>query len=162
MSHGSNTSRKLLALSLIVLAAWIFRKKMIMQKVDKRVFEYLIALKQQGFSADMAKMIISQAAFETGNFTSNIFNKNHNLFGMKLPKVRNTTATGERFGHAIFDSDYDSIKDYRLYWLNFSYPEQFASLREFIERLKSKGYFEADLEHYIKGVEYYNKLYWHE
>lgn len=162
MSLGSNTSRKLLVLSLIVLAVWIFRKKAIMKKIDKKVFEYLIALKQEGFSSDVAKMIISQAAFETGNFTSRIFKQNHNLFGMKLPKLRNTLATGEKFGHATFNSDFDSIKDYKLYWVNFSHPEQFESLRSFIERLKSKGYFEADIENYFKGVEYYHKLYWNE
>jgi len=57
-------------------------------------------LKRQGFTEEMSKLITAQAGFETGNFTSVIFKENNNLFGMKLPKVRKTTAIGENRGHA--------------------------------------------------------------
>ncbi len=56
-----------------------------------------------------------QARLEAGKgFNSNIARENNNIFGMKLPHVRETTATGENRGHATYKSLKDSIKDYFL------------------------------------------------
>lgn len=60
-------------------------------------------------------IVLAQSILESGNFKSYIFIKNNNLFGMKLPKSRNTTATGTNKGYAKYDTWEDSIKDYSLY-----------------------------------------------
>jgi flagellum-specific peptidoglycan hydrolase FlgJ len=66
-------------------------------------------------------IVYAQAVLETGNFTSRIFRESHNLFGMKLPKIRPTVATGERYGHATYCHWKDSVDDYLLWqemWSN--------------------------------------------
>jgi hypothetical protein len=58
--------------------------------------------------------VLAQARLETGNFTSDIFKENHNLFGMKLAGKRPTSALGENRGHAKYRNWKDSVVDYAL------------------------------------------------
>lgn len=66
-------------------------------------------------------IVMAQAKLETGNFTSNIFIKNNNLFGMKLAKSRLTVATGERYGHARYDHWTYSVMDYALFQSTYAH-----------------------------------------
>ena len=114
---------------------------------------------REGFNDEMAKMIIAQAGFETGNFSSAIFLENKNLFGMKLPKIRKTTAIGEARGHAVYKSWEDSIKDYWLYSKALGYLSAYSSIVNFVRALVQKKYFEAKPEEYQRGVELYYEKY---
>jgi uncharacterized FlgJ-related protein len=58
---------------------------------------------------------LAQAKIETGNFTSKIFIENNNMFGMKLPERRRTTAIGEKHNHAEYTSWIQSLIDYKLW-----------------------------------------------
>ncbi len=79
---------------------------------------------------------------------------------MKLAKIRRTTATGEKFGHATYISDDQSIKDFILYFKAREYPKLYSNLFEFITLMKRKEYFEADFSKYYNGVQAkFNKLY---
>lgn len=60
-------------------------------------------------------VVLAQAKIETGNFTSVIFRENNNLFGMKLPESRSTTAVGESRNHAKYVDWVQSIIDYKLW-----------------------------------------------
>lgn len=60
-------------------------------------------------------VVMAQSRLETGNFTSKVFKENNNLFGMKLPRVRNTTAIGEQNSHATYASWLQSVADYKLW-----------------------------------------------
>lgn len=60
-------------------------------------------------------IVMAQAKIETGHFTSKVFRENHNLFGMKLPEQRNTTAIGEQNNHASYTSWRQSVIDYKLW-----------------------------------------------
>jgi len=60
-------------------------------------------------------IVMAQAKIETGHFTSKVFKENHNLFGMKLPKQRSTTAIGEQYKHASYTSWRQSVIDYKLW-----------------------------------------------
>ncbi|MBC7915529.1 MAG: glucosaminidase domain-containing protein, partial [Pyrinomonadaceae bacterium] len=59
--------------------------------------------------------VLSQARLETGNFTSDIFKENHNLFGMKVAEKRPTSAIGVHRGHAQYRDWKDSVVDYALF-----------------------------------------------
>jgi uncharacterized FlgJ-related protein len=59
--------------------------------------------------------VLAQARLETGNFTSDIFKENHNLFGMKVAGKRPTSAIGEHRGHAQYRDWKDSVIDYALF-----------------------------------------------
>lgn len=56
----------------------------------------------------------AQSVLETGSFTSKLYKNQNNLFGMKVAKKRETTATNKS-GYAKYDSPDDSIRDYYLF-----------------------------------------------
>ena len=60
-------------------------------------------------------IVLAQAKLETGHFKSNIFNENHNLFGMKEARVRIHTAKGTQHNHAYYDDWKESVYDYAFY-----------------------------------------------
>ena len=60
-------------------------------------------------------IVMAQAKIETGHFTSKVFKENHNLFGMRLPRQRSTTATGEQHNHATYTSWRQSVIDYKIW-----------------------------------------------
>jgi len=102
---------------------------------------------------NLEKFLIAQSKFETANYTSNIFRENNNLFGMKLPKSRSTTATGENRGHATFKNTRDSVIDMTK-WLNMyrSQAQRITTLSEYVTFLKSKRYFEDSITNYLNGL----------
>ncbi|MES3016878.1 MAG: glucosaminidase domain-containing protein [Bacteroidota bacterium] len=59
--------------------------------------------------------VLSQAILETGNFTSDIFKENHNLFGMKVAGSRPTSAIGTNRNHAQYRNWKESVMDYALF-----------------------------------------------
>lgn len=68
---------------------------------------------------EIATFIACLSALETSYGLSRVFEENHNLFGMKFPKVRLTSAIGESRGHAKYSSQVSSICDF-FYWLQFN------------------------------------------
>jgi flagellum-specific peptidoglycan hydrolase FlgJ len=58
---------------------------------------------------------LAQAILESGNFKSKIAVQNNNLFGMRLPKSRETTAVGQKSGYARYLSWKDSVKDFKMW-----------------------------------------------
>lgn len=59
-------------------------------------------------------VVLAQAILESGTFTSNVFKTKNNLFGMKVPGRRETTAINKK-GYAAYRSWLDCVKDYKLY-----------------------------------------------
>lgn len=64
-------------------------------------------------------IVYAQACLETGNFTSEVFRNNRNLFGMKEAKKRATTNCGTDLGHAVYFTWRESVLDYALYQTAF-------------------------------------------
>ena len=90
------------------------------------------------------EVVLQQIHLETGNLTSDVCLQNNNLFGMKQPRVRETTALGTKRGHAYYNHYIDSIKDYAL-WQQHMYED--GDYYAFLGRV---GYAEAT--HYIKTL----------
>jgi len=105
-------------------------------------------------------IVLAQAKIESGNYTSNIFRENNNLFGMKEARVRVHTAKGTQYSHAYYDTWRESVYDYAFYqcrylskikseseYLNYlgqSYaesPNYVSSLKSMIKREKLKDIF---------------------
>jgi len=61
------------------------------------------------------EIVWAQAVLESGNFKSDVFRGNNNLFGMKLPSRRSTVACGSKNGYATYNDWQESIRDYKLY-----------------------------------------------
>lgn len=60
-------------------------------------------------------IVLAQAKLESGNFTSKIFKQNNNMFGMKKPRRRTTTASMEKNGYAYYRDWIDCVYDYGFY-----------------------------------------------
>lgn len=67
-------------------------------------------------SVKFPEVVFAQALLESGNFTSNVFKTENNLFGMKYPRRRITTALekGET-GYANYIHWTKSVIDYKLW-----------------------------------------------
>lgn len=93
-------------------------------------------------------IVLAQAKLETGDFTSNIFRENHNLFGMREARVRINIARGTQYNHAYYNNWYESVYDYAFYqsrYLSklrteeeyFNYlDESYAEAPNYVETLK--------------------------
>lgn len=93
------------------------------------------------------EIALAQIKLETANYSSNIYKENNNLFGMKLPKIRNTTAIGENRGHAKFENWKQSVIDYKLWQENMISNK--SSEKEYLTFL-SNNY--AEDENYAKKL----------
>lgn len=131
--------------------------------VSGRTFQEMIQyrkdyLKTQEFSYDNLreyirlsipqnkKIVLSQAALETGFFSSDIFYENNNLFGMKQPRVRPNNVQGTNRGHAIYDHWTCSVDDY-IMW--YAYMTRNKSYKNYFLFLNQLGYAE-DGDYIIK------------
>ena len=68
------------------------------------------------FNIKYQDIIIAQARLETGYYLSLIFLENNNLFGMRNPRVRETTSLGSKYGHAYYSHWTKSVDDYILWY----------------------------------------------
>ncbi len=99
---------------------------------------------------------IAQMKLESASGTSNIFREGNNLWGMKLPTVRPSTALGERNGHAYYSHWRQSCIDFALFmaynmneenskteetWINYisKYYSEDNSYKVKLLRIKNAG-----------------------
>jgi uncharacterized FlgJ-related protein len=148
----------LLALLLIALKTWISPKKM--STINNNVERYREQLVLLGFDPAFTYILISQAAHETANFTSNVFLSNSNMFGMRYPTKRKTTALQELNGYAYYTSIEEGLKDIRLYFDYAALKTNYKTIAEYCEALKNKKYFEALLTEYINGMNFFYSMYY--
>lgn len=135
---------------------------------------------------------LAVSKMETGGWDSKLFTNSLNLWGMKKPKVRPTTAEGITFGKTGRDSLIDefkknafvaiggvpaaaalaitgnapngqsewakyssldnAVKDIIL-WMDYTkFPRGPLSLRNHIEEMKKRSYFQEDTDYYLKAV----------
>ena len=96
-------------------------------------------------------IVYAQARLESGEFKSRLFLDYNNLFGMKVPGVRPTTAIGWAMGHAAYKHWSESVYDYMLYqqyyehWLKIDFNHI-----DYFYFLKMYGY--AGDPYYIKKL----------
>ena len=81
---------------------------------ETKMKDYLLELKVK-----FPNVAIAQSKIETGNYESSIFKESYNLFGMKEPNVRPTTAIGTMRNHAIYKDWRSSCIDYALWQARF-------------------------------------------
>lgn len=97
---------------------------------------------------DYPYIILAQAEHETGDFTSDIFVENHNLFGMKEAASRPTTAIGTVNGHALYKDWMNSVVDRAYYECKYL---QGLSEAQYYQALKDLKY--AQDTNYIPALQ---------
>lgn len=80
-------------------------------------------------------IVYAQARLESGNFKSQIFKTNNNLFGMKIARKRPTTNKGEENGHAYYDTWKESVQDYAFF--QAAYLNDIKSESEYLQYLNA-------------------------
>lgn len=131
--------------------------------IDQSIYNTAI---EEGFSPTSAKLIVAQARFESGHYSSDVFKANNNMYGMKYigqalatkgtlapPNERSKSC---REGGNCVNSDHyakyssisNSAKDtiQRLYkitrnGIGFEQLKNVASATEFANKLKTRNYF---------------------
>jgi len=92
-------------------------------------------------------IVFAQAVLESGNFKSEIFKTNHNLFGLKIATRRPSTANGEENGHAYYDNWRESVQDYAMF--QAAYLNDIKTEEEYFQYLRAN---------YAEDSEYVEKL----
>ena len=127
-------------------------------------FDYMVlnAALAKGLGSDLARLITAQARLESGDYSSNVFNRDNNLFGYKYVgqsgATQGTAAPASEGGYyAHYATIADSVNEL-VGWLirrqnqglfdisNLTTPEAYASA------LKSGGYFGISAAEYAAGL----------
>lgn len=98
------------------------------------------------------EIVISQAILESSNFTSNLYTQNNNLFGMKIARIRPSTAYRDKNNsqYACYDNIYDCVLDYALW--QAKYCRGSNNENDYYSLLKDSGYFSDP--NYIQSLKY--------
>lgn len=124
----------------------------------------------QKIPVTLAKLITSQAQFESANFTSRVFLENNNAFGYKYVKQKIATkGTPAPKNEGGYYAKYKNVSDSAIELANYAkrravegkFPplEQILNARQYANLLTDTGYHTSLRENYVKGVEYYfNRL----
>ena len=124
-------------------------KSIIIKESDKqneftpdRLRQYILEL-----NIRFPHIVYAQATLESGNFKSDIFKANSNIFGMKKATSRPTTNKGVQLDHAYYDNWRKSVDDYAMF--SAAYLNEIKSESEYFEYLK---------QNYAEDPNYVSKL----
>jgi flagellum-specific peptidoglycan hydrolase FlgJ len=140
-----------------------------MINIDQQIYD---AALKGGFTPTSAKLIVAQARHETGDYKSNVFNKNNNLFGMKFVgqplATRGTPAPKSEWGcggkcNSDFYSKYanisDSVQDlinrnlkFTRNGVTFEQLKNAPDSTTYANLLKKRGYYGATASLYDSGL----------
>lgn len=121
-------------------------------------------LTKAGYPLETVRYWVCISAFETAGWTSQIFRKYNNLWGMTLAP-RDTTAIGVASDtpekQAIYSSVQSSADDIVLFMQKrWRYPKTWSNIAHLVSYMKDRNYFTGNKDQYIAGVEsWYKKLY---
>lgn len=91
-------------------------------------------------------ILLKQAKIESGNYSSNIYKSNNNLYGMRKPYKRSTTQSGINKGYGLYQNWCLSVLD-RLLWDYYHFDEK-PTKEEYLNKLQ----FFAEDSNYISKI----------
>lgn len=91
-------------------------------------------------------ILLKQAKIESGNYSSNIYKSNNNLYGMRVPYKRSTTQSGFDKGYGVYQNWCLSALD-RLLWDYYHFDEK-PTKEEYLNKLQ----FFAEDSNYISKI----------
>lgn len=77
---------------------------------DAVLYNHLLMMR-----APHAKIMLAQAKHESSNYTSSLFKRAHNLFGMKVATSRVTTGGGDSGSYKFYSNWTEGLDDY-IFW----------------------------------------------
>jgi len=99
--------------------------------------------------------VIAQAQLESANFTSDLFKRSNNMFGMKNATSRNqlghiSAMPGDDY--RVYDSPRQSIEDFLLYLYAVGFPNSVESSFDYANSLKARDYYGISSQEYTVGL----------
>lgn len=120
--------------------------KVLIQQADPFSKEKFMAYLHE-LNVRFPEIVYAQAVLETGNFQSEVFRANHNMFGMKEAASRATTNHGTNLNHAVYHHWREAVLDYALYQCSY------------LSDLHSKeAYYNYLSQHYAEDQTYVDKV----
>jgi flagellum-specific peptidoglycan hydrolase FlgJ len=159
--------KKMMLIILLILSSFSLQAPKVYQD-EKAIYQqwqdlkFVENIRNTEFSADNLHRLIdilcknpdivfAQAKLESRDFKSKLFLDYNNIFGMKKPSVRPTTATGWAMGHAAYSHWSESVEDMVLYQ---QYYETILGIDfnyiDYMYFLKMYGY--AQDKYYVKKL----------
>lgn len=123
------------------------------QSLDSKIEYYkqymlsqeMLAFAIKDMEIQYPEWVYRQAMLESGGFKSRLAKTQNNLFGMKMPKRRQTYAEGSgRNNYAKYESWVHSVADYKLY-------QGSKIIKDYKRFLSSRKY--SETSNYIKRLE---------
>lgn len=141
-----NVSTWFLVLSTIGLSGFLLLRK---RSTRANSFDIL----DQSRYKDLKKYIIAQSKVESANYTSDLFKRSNNAFGMKNATSRyqlGFQVPSDQYRH--YNSLLDSIQDFEFYLDYVGFPSSVPGIEAYAGNLKRLNYFESDLEDYTRAL----------
>jgi len=120
----------------------------------------------QGVDTIMAKILVAQAAHESGKFTNTLTVKHKNVFSIMHTSKRKTLSLGNwgvaegRKGYCVYSSIDSAAKDMLLYMEYRNIPKTFKSITAYSKFLRKKHYYTAPEKQYALSVYKHYKQIW--
>ncbi len=124
---------------------------------SQRVFETCLI---NGLDTLTSQLLVAQAKLESASFTSKLFRKHNNAFGLMFQKTRcgfkSLAENGQgfaegRLGYSTYYTIEDSTQDV-IFFLMCKGTLQFNNPTHYVDWLKSIHYFEADKQVYLNAI----------
>jgi len=97
--------------------------------------------------------VIAQSKVETGDYTSDLYKRANNAFGMRVPELRRSNRIGTTNNYSSYASIGDSLEDLLYYFEAVNFPTNIGSVGEYTMELKKRNYFTADYYTYLKNMQ---------
>ncbi len=127
-----------------------YEKELILMSVNNETYDFSkenLVTELKRLNVKFPHIVMAQSMVETGYWESDIFNENHNLFGMKEARVRVNTALGTNRNHAYYSDWVSSVLDYAFY--QSTYLKDLKTEEQYYNYL-SRSYAESD--NYVNSV----------
>lgn len=110
--------------------------------------------KRQSIDRIKAGWIYAQAQFESADFTSSLYKRCKNCFGIKKHSLRSVSFDVDN-GYCCYSYVDECVRDFFEIPYIIKCLKTSKSLYEYIQKIKSYGYFTAPLLQYYNGVLHY-------
>lgn len=120
--------------------------QVLIEQADPFTEEKFIAYLKE-LNVKFPEIVYAQAKLESGNFQSELFKANNNMFGMKEAASRASTNHGSNMNYALYNHWREAVIDYALYQASY------------LSNLRSKEQYYAYLsQHYAQDSSYTVKV----
>jgi len=133
------------------------------RNIEEKLFNIFLS---EGVDTVMSKILVAQAAHESGKFTNTLTVKHNNVFSIMHTSKRKTLSLGNwgwaegRKGYCVYSSIDSAARDMLLYMEYRKIPKTFKSITVYSKFLRKKHFYTAPEKQYALSVYKHYKQIW--